>query len=152
MEILQYLFNGLPHQQDSALLLNRLVVGTFFFLSGYAKLFHKERHATLVTTLRDRKIPFLEFNQWFVPLVEFFGGLAVISGILAPLAAIGMVTILLVAIVTDGPARIKIYSPVDGPDYLCDFLYLPEPLYVVMLMAVIICGPGKYSLHILFAI
>jgi putative oxidoreductase len=135
---------------DFALLLNRMVVGAFFVLSGHRKLFDANRHAALVETLRACGIPFIEFNQWFVPLVEFFGGLAVISGLLAPFAAFGMIIILAVAALTDGPKHIRAYGPIDGWDYLCDVLYLPEILYAAMLAGVIIVGPGRYSLYVFF--
>jgi putative oxidoreductase len=140
------MFEGLDHQ-DTVLLLNRLAVGLFFAISGYHKLFVRERHEQLVLTLEACGIPFVWFCQWFVPLVEFFGGLAVLSGILAPFAALGMLVILLIALSTDGPKRIREYKPIDRADYLDDFLYLPETTYVVMLLFVIFLGPGRYSLH-----
>jgi uncharacterized membrane protein YphA (DoxX/SURF4 family) len=146
MEFLKFLHEGLG-QIDAALLVNRVVVGAFFILSGYHKLFVPARHAALVKTLQECRIPFVGFNQWFVPLVEFFGGMAVMSGLLAPLAALGMIAILIVAIATDGPKRLKAYMPIDAGDYLCDVLYLQEVLYLIMLVVVILGGPGTFSLY-----
>lgn len=146
MHILWTLSDGFG-MSDIALLLNRLGVGVFFAISGYHKLFNKDRHALLVATLLECHVPFLKFNQWFVPAVEFLGGLAVISGLFAPLAAFGMVVILAIAIKTDGAKRLAGYKPIDSADWYCDVLYLPESLYMIMLAVVIIAGPGLYSLH-----
>lgn len=137
--------NGLQ-STDTALLVNRVVLGTFFALSGYHKLTNKDRHATLVKTLEASHVPAIRVNQWFVPGVEFFCGLALISGILAPLAALGLLAICMVATCTDGLKRIAAWSPVDRGDYLDDVLYLPEVLYLAGLIGVIFMGPGAFTI------
>ena len=53
----------------------RLALGLFFVLSGVHKLTNKERHKIFVETLRVLGIPHIGILQWFVPGVEFFGGL-----------------------------------------------------------------------------
>ena len=45
--------------------------------------------------------------------VEFSAGGAVVIGLLAPLAALGLLVIILVAIATSGRQRIKLYKPID---------------------------------------
>lgn len=127
---------------DLALTVNRLALGTFFSISGYHKLFNARRHATIAETMRTLHIPCPRFNSWFVPSIEFAGGLALLSGILAPLAAIGLLIICLVAVCTDGLGRIPAFQPIDKADYLDDLLYLPEVLYVLGLLIVIGAGPG----------
>jgi uncharacterized membrane protein YphA (DoxX/SURF4 family) len=86
------------------------------------------------------------FNQWWVPTVEFSAGCAVVIGLLAPLAALGLLVITLVAIVTSGRQRIKDYKPIDEADRIDDWLYLPEVLYAFMLIVVVAAGAGPYSL------
>ena len=81
-----------------------------------------------------------------MPTVEFTAGGAVLIGFLAPLAALGLLVIILVAIVTSGPQRIKLYKPIDKADRIDDWLYLPETLYVFMLILVVSAGAGPYSL------
>jgi putative oxidoreductase len=127
---------------DVALFVNRVLIGMFFVLSGYHKLFNAERHKSLVASLVECKIPCLPVMQWFVPGVEFFGGLAVVIGLLAPLAALGLVVICLVAFWRDGIKRIVAWKPIDKADYCDDVLYLPEVLYVIALAVVILAGPG----------
>ena len=89
------------------------------------------------------------FNQWWVPTVEFTAGSAVVIGFLAPLAALGLLVIILVAIATSGRQRIKVYKPIDEADRIDDWLYLPEVLYAFMLIMVVSAGAGPYSLDAL---
>ena len=92
------------------------------------------------------RVPRLGFNQWFVPSIEFFGGLALLAGMLAPLAALGLLVICLVAVHTSGKRRVISSMPIDRADYLDDVLYLPEVLYLVMLVVVVLGGPGPLRL------
>jgi uncharacterized membrane protein YphA (DoxX/SURF4 family) len=134
---------------DIALTLNRIAVGAFFMLSGYHKLFNAERHRSVVDELKALGIHAVGFNQWWVPLVEFSAGGAVLIGLLAPLAALGLLVLILVAIVTSGPQRIKAYKPIDEADRIDDWLYLPEVLYAFMLIVVLSAGAGPYSVDAL---
>jgi uncharacterized membrane protein YphA (DoxX/SURF4 family) len=101
---------------DLALTLNRIALGAFFMLSGYHKLFNAERHRTFTDELKGLGVPALGFNQWWVPLVEFTAGGGVLIGLLAPLAALGLLVIILVSIATSGRQRIKLYKPIDEAD------------------------------------
>ena len=132
-----------------ALTLNRIAVGAFFMLSGFHKLFNADRHRTVVDELKALGVPAVGFNQWWVPLVEFSAGSAVLIGLLAPLAALGLLVIIIVAIATSGRQRMKLYKPIDEADRIDDFLYLPEVLYAFMLILVISAGAGPYSLDAL---
>jgi uncharacterized membrane protein YphA (DoxX/SURF4 family) len=134
---------------DIALTLNRIAVGMFFMFSGYHKLFNPERHRELVDQLKELGVHAVGFNQWWVPAVEFSAGCAVVIGLLAPLAALGLLVLILVAIATSGPQRIKAYKPIDEADRIDDWLYLPETLYAVMLIMVVSAGAGPYSLDAL---
>ena len=89
------------------------------------------------------------FNQWWVPLVEFTAGAGVLIGFLSPLAALGLLVIILVAIATSGRQRIALYKPIDEADRIDDWLYLPETLYAFMLIVVVSAGGGPYSLDAL---
>lgn len=134
---------------DIALTLNRIAVGMFFMLSGYHKLFNPQRHRAFADELRGLGVHAIGFNQWWVPTIEFSAGSAVVIGLLAPLAALGLLVITVVAIATSGPQRIKIYKPIDEADRLDDWLYLPEILYAFMLIVVVSAGAGPYSLDAL---
>lgn len=136
---------GLP---EYALTLNRVAVGTFFAISGFHKLFVKQRHQTLVETLKNDGLD-PKLLQWFVPSVEFSAGLGCAFGVLAPLAALGLIAICLVATCVDGIKRVAAWVPLDRADFVCDILYLPEVLYIFMLALVIFAGPGPHRLDAL---
>ena len=146
--MMDLLFGGVGWT-DIALTLNRIAVGIFFMLSGYHKLFNTERHRSFVDELKGLGVHAVGFNQWWVPTVEFTAGSAVVIGFLAPLAALGLLVITVVAIATSGPQRIKIYKPIDEADRIDDWLYLPEILYAFMLIMVLSAGAGPYSLDAL---
>jgi uncharacterized membrane protein YphA (DoxX/SURF4 family) len=146
--MMDILFNGVGWT-DIALTLNRIAVGTFFMLSGYHKLFNQQRHRAFADELKELGVHAVGFNQWWVPTVEFSAGGAVVVGLLAPLAALGLLVITVVAIATSGPQRIKAYKPIDEADRIDDWLYLPEILYAFMLIVVVSAGAGPYSLDAL---
>jgi uncharacterized membrane protein YphA (DoxX/SURF4 family) len=146
--MMDILFHGVGWT-DIALTLNRIAVGMFFMLSGYHKLFNPERHRAFAEELKELGVHAVGFNQWWVPTIEFSAGGAVVIGLLAPLAALGLLVIILVAIATSGRQRIKDYKPVDEADRIDDWLYLPETLYTFMLIMVISAGAGPYSLDAL---
>jgi uncharacterized membrane protein YphA (DoxX/SURF4 family) len=80
-----------------------------------------------------------------VPAVEFAAGSAVFIGLLTPLAALGLLVIVLVASVTSGRVRVKDYQPIDEADRIGDWLYLPEILYAFILVMFVSAGAGPYS-------
>ena len=142
--MIHILFGGVGWT-DIALTLNRVAVGMFFMFSGYHKLFNAERHRLFAEELRSLHVHAVGINQWWVPLVEFFAGGAVVIGLVAPLAALGLLFVILVANATTGRERIKAFKPIDRADRIDDWLYLPETLYVFMLIMVISAGAGPYS-------
>jgi uncharacterized membrane protein YphA (DoxX/SURF4 family) len=143
--MIDILFNGLGWT-DIAFTLNRVVVGLFFMFSGYHKLFNAERHRVFADELRSLHVHAVRINQWWVPLVEFSAGAAVVVGLLTPLAALGLLVIILVANATTGRERIKGYKPIDRADRIDDWLYLPETIYAFLLILIISAGAGPYSL------
>ena len=107
--MIRILFSGVGWT-DIALTLNRIAVGMFFMFSGYHKLFNAERHRVFADELRSLHVHGVAINQWWVPLVEFSAGGAVVIGLVAPLAALGLIVIILVASATTGRERIKATS------------------------------------------
>src|ERR1700747_2740274 len=91
---------------------NRLAAGLFFAVSGYYKLFNRERHAALVKTLRNDGIPLVAVNQWLVPVVELIAGAAVAIGFFAPIGALLLVVICAVATCVDGLSRVRAWKPI----------------------------------------
>ena len=84
------IFPQLAQFSDIALLLLRLMVGIVFITSGYT---HLKDPST-----RSKDIGMSKSFTIFLGAAELAGGLGVISGVLAQLAAIGLMLVLLGAI------------------------------------------------------
>lgn len=145
MEILSLLSHGfaLP---DLGLMIPRTAVGLFFAISGYHKLFNPARHARLVKTLTEDNVPCVAFNQWWVPGWEFVAGTMLTLGLFTTFSAATLAIVCLVACACEAAGKVAKYGPIDMADVLDDYLYLPEVLYLVMLVAIALTGPGAYSL------
>lgn len=134
---------------DEAMFALRVGVGSFFAASGYNKLTNKARHAALVATLKEDKVPLIGFNQWWVPGNELLGGIAVAIGLATPFAAAVLLILITVACICEAKKRVDAYKPINGVDRYADYLYLPEVLYAVVLAAILAAGAGKYSVDAL---
>lgn len=145
---MSFLIDGFS-AHELALTIERAGVGLFFALSGYHKLFFAQRHADLVQTLKANRIPCIRFMEWWVPGWELIAGTFLAFGLFSVASAAVLAFICLVATCTDGLARIQAYQPLDKADWLDDLLYLPEVLYGIMLLTVVLAGPTAYSLDTL---
>jgi len=118
---------------DIALLLLRLMVGVVFITSGYK---HLKDPAT-----RSKDIGMSKSFTIFLGAAELAGGLGVISGVLAQLAAIGLILVMLGAI----QKKIFIWhtgfwgkSGTNGWSY--------ETMLVVMNLVIVTTGGGNLTL------
>jgi putative oxidoreductase len=141
--LLQFALLGSGDLEQYAILLVRVSLGLFFAISGANKLFVASRAQTMYETLVEAKVPFPRLMTYFVSGVEFVGGCLVAVGLLSILASVALLVDMLVAIVTTKlSAMPKGLSP---PNWLDDFLYLPEVMYVLFFIWLICSGPGKLS-------
>ena len=124
------------------ILLARLVVGSLFFLSGRAKLFVPERREQMRQTLIEAHVPFPDLNTFFVSTAEFVCGFLLVIGALTQLASVILSCVMIMAIATSAIRNVKASCPVA---WLAEFLYLPEPLYLVVLVWLFFSGPGWLS-------
>jgi putative oxidoreductase len=130
-------------------LVARLAVGLLFFLSGRAKLFVPERREQMRQTLIAAHVPFAEFNAVFVSTAEFVFGFLLILGALTPAACMMLGGLMIMAIATSAIKNIRATSPLG---WLSEFLYLPEVLYLVILVWIFLSGPGWLSIdHLIFS-
>ena len=120
----------------------RIAVGLLFFLSGRGKLFVAERREQMRQTLIEARLPFPDFNTIFVSTVELVSGLLLIFGALTPLACVMLGCVMITAIATTAIRNIKETSL---PAWLSEFLYLPEVLYLVILIWLFFSGAGWVS-------
>lgn len=121
----------------------RVLIGIFFCLTGGTKLFVPAKFSTMERTLAESHIPFPHANAIFVSLVELASGAGLAVGLLTPLCAAVLAIDMIVAIATN---RIHSIQSAGVLAWLDDFLYLPEVLYVLILVWLIFSGPGRYSL------
>ena len=141
--LVQFVLLGSGELEQYALLLVRVSLGLFFAISGATKLFVAGRRQTMYETLIETKVPFPHLMTYFVSCVEFVCGFFLIVGFLSSLASMALLVDMLVAIVTTRfSAMPKGLSPLN---WLDDFLYLPEVLYVIFFIWLICSGPGKFG-------
>jgi putative oxidoreductase len=139
----QFVLLGSSGLEPYAILLVRVSLGLFFAISGANKLFVAGNTQTMYTALVEAKVPFPHLMTYFVSGVEFVGGSLLAVGLLASLTSVALLADMLVAILTTKlSAMPKGLSPLN---WLDDFLYLPEALYVLFFIWLISSGPGRFS-------
>src|SRR6202020_1598704 len=126
----------------------RLMVGLGFFEHGYAKLWRGADG--FIAILHAIGMPFAELLGWATILVEIVGGLLVLLGAFVPVAALPMIVVLLVAIVTvhlpNGFSSIKLISYDAAGAHFGQPGYETDLLYLAGLIALCIGGAGPFSL------
>jgi len=128
------------NRQDSGLLILRGVMGVVFLMHGGQKLFIQGLPA-VTAYMAGLGIPLPGIAGPLVAFVEFLGGLALFTGVLARWAALLLVCDMTVAIVTV---------------HLRNGFFLPRgfeyPLTLLAgLLAVALMGPGRLALQALWA-
>jgi len=142
--LVQFALQGSSEWEPYAILLVRVSLGLFFAISGANKLFTAAGAKTMYETLVHAKVPFPRLTAYFVSSVELVGGSLLIVGLLSSLTCLALLVDMLVAILTTGLSTLpKGLSPLN---WLDDFLYLPEVLYVLFFVWLICSGPGKFSI------
>ena len=141
--LVQFVLVGSTDAEQFAILLVRVSLGLFFAISGANKLFVSGGTRPVYETLVKAKVPFPHQMAYFVSAVEFVGGSLVAVGFLSSPACLALLIDMIVATVTSAASAIpKGLSPLN---WLDDFLYLPEVLYVLFFIWLICFGPGKFS-------
>jgi putative oxidoreductase len=124
-------------------LLARVSVGLLFFLSGRGKLFVPARRAQMRETIAAAGLPAPEIAAPLMSAVEFGGGAILFLGLITPLACLMLTGVMMGALVT---VQIRYVKGASVVEWLGNFLYLPEVLYVVILIWLFFAGPGPVSL------
>jgi putative oxidoreductase len=126
----------------------RVSIGIFFCISGGTKLSVEAQFRVVEQTMVQIHVPFPHATAVFVATVEFACGAGLALGLLTPLCAAMLMVDMIVAITTTSIHGIKSSGFLARLD---DFLYLPEVLYVLILLWLIFSGPGRYSVDGLIA-
>jgi len=145
---IKYLFQvmllGEPRWEWFPVLLARVSMGLFFAISGWNKLFTIAHWKGLLAGMIATGLPFPKLLALFLAWFEFIGGSLLTIGFMSTLFSIGLAFAMIVAVVT---VEIPyVIPPGLGPlDWLDWFLYLPQVLYILIFLWLIIKGPGPYS-------
>ena len=146
--------------QDFASLFMRVFLGVFFVLARFSyvfdpskpegdKWFSKARHASLRNKLDHCGWGCTDWLPPFIAWVEILAGLALIVGLLSTLSAAGLLVICVIGTMCTGYEKTMCQNPVDRIDVCSCYLWCPEPIYVVLALAIVLVGPGTYSLDYL---
>ena len=148
--LVQLTLQGSSDFEQYAILLVRVSIGLFFAISGANKLFVAGGTKPVYDTLVKAKVPFPRQTAYFVATVEFVGGSLVAMGFLSSPACVALLIDMTVATVTSAVSTLpKGLSPIN---WLDDFLYLPEVLYVLFFAWLICSGPGRFSVDYWLAV
>ncbi len=141
--LVQFALLGSIGLEQYAVLLVRVSIGVFFAVSGANKLFVAGGTKPVYDTLVKAKVPFPHQTAYFVAGVEFVCGSLLTVGFLSSPACVALLIDMTVATLTSALSTLpKGLSPLN---WLDDFLYLPEVLYVVIFIWLICSGAGKFS-------
>jgi putative oxidoreductase len=114
-------------------LLSRIAVGLVFIQSGWGKLHHLDKVIQFFSSLG---IPAPQLQAPFVAGVELVGGSLVLLGLFTRVAAVPLIGTMVVAILTAKRADIH---------ELGDLFFMPEYLFILLLLWLIIKGAGAVS-------
>jgi putative oxidoreductase len=126
----------------------RLIVGYGFMQHGFAKL--SKGPEVFAAILHAIGMPAPHLMAWLTILIEVFGGLAVLLGVLVPLVSLPMAALLFVAIFTVhlpyGFSSIKLMSVTSGRAQFGPPGYESNLLYLACLAALVLGGSGPMAI------
>lgn len=126
-----------PTSASTALLLLRLIVGAAFVIHGWGKIQHP---FNWMPPQAPVQIP--SFFQFLAALSEFGGGIALILGFLTPLASLGLISTMTVAV--------YFHMIVNKDPFVSHaaggMSYEPALVYLSIAILFLALGPGKFSL------
>jgi putative oxidoreductase len=126
----------LPGRVSVGLLLWRIVIGLAYVQHGLPKIEHPASWMTMMMGTHAFAPPWL---QAIVAIVEFFGGIALVLGLLTPVAAIGIGIDMATAIFT-------VHLPMGGHWVGGQGSFEIPLFYLTSMIALLLTGPGAYSI------
>jgi len=141
--LMRFILSGNRSLEEFAALLARISLGVFFAISGGNKLLVASQYKLMYETIVGAGILFPHVMAYFVSSVEFVCGCLLIIGLLSSLCCMAFIIDMIVAITTVQLATIT--KGLSFIDWLDDFLYLPEVMYIIVFIWLISSGPGRLS-------
>ena len=129
----------LDGKRDVALLLGRLSVGLLFMSTGWGKVHHLDQVTRFFESLG---VPMPGANAVLVGYTELLGGAALVVGLFTRVAAFPLAITMVVALLT--AKRGDVHG-------LFDLVAQDELTYLVVLVMLVILGPGRVALDHLLA-
>jgi len=126
-------------------LLTRLLMGEAFFLTGRGKLANFDNTVEFFTSLG---IPMPELNAAFVSRLEYYGGIALVLGLMTRLVAAGLASTMVVALLTAERQGFLEALRLSGEQTPTDIVPV---VYLLFLLWLVISGPGALSLDRMIA-
>ena len=131
--------SGLPAPMNLGLLLLRVVVGVVMFAHGYNHIFRGGKIAGTGRWFESLGMRPGWLHAWLASLVELGSGVLLVVGLLTPVAAAGVVGVMLVAwIINHLRNGFFIFRPGEGFEYVMTLF--------VCGLAIGALGPGRWSL------
>lgn len=119
----------------ATLLVVRVVMGVAFILHGWPKI---QNPMGWMNAMGGEGVP--SFIQALAALAEFGGGIALVLGLLTPLAALGIVCQMLGALfMVHFPMGHPFVAATGGPSYELPLVYL------ALAILLLVMGPGRWS-------
>ena len=141
--LMRFMLLGNRSLEEFAALLARIALGVFFAISGGNKLFVTSQYKLMYETIVGAGIPLPHVMTYFVSSVEFVCGCLRVIGLLSILCCMAFIIDMIVAITTVQLATIT--KGLSFINWLDDFLYLPEVMYIIIFFWLISSGPGWLS-------
>jgi len=141
--LVQFALQGSSDLEQCAILLIRVSIGLFFAISGADKLFVAGGMKPVYETLVKAKVPFPRQTAYFVAGVEFVCGSLLTVGFLSSVACVALLIDMTVATLSSAVSTLP--KGLSTLNWLDNFLYLPEVLYVLFFIWLICSGPGRFS-------
>jgi len=141
--VVHFALQGSSDFEQYAILLIRVSIGLFFAISGANKLFVAGGTKPVYDTLVKAQVPFPRQMAYFVAGVEFVCGSLLVVGFFSSPACMALLIDMIVATLTSAISTLP--KGLSRLNWLDDFLYLPEVLYVLFFIWLLCSGPGKFS-------
>lgn len=147
-------------QSDLAQFIIRLVVGGFFILARFrwvydpsrpqgSRLLCRIRQFTLRKRLATCGYSGHPFLAAMVAVTEILAGAFIVLGFLTVPSAAALVIVMCFATRCTAKDEVTAMNPVDRVDVLSKYLFLCEPLYLLLCIQLVLVGAGSYSLDAL---
>lgn len=142
--------SNLEKNTNNIYIIGRILIGLFFFVAGFNKLFHPIFQGYMLNTITTIGFPFPQFTANFTAFCECIFGLFLMLGLWTRISSVFLIIIILVALFTHDLSTIpKELIPVkpetgvykmDPFTWLGYFLYLPQMLYLLFLLLFLFQG------------